>query len=341
MKPMRESSIRERTAVIVQLAALALLPLLAPVAGAQVDLSGNWRPIDSPDQLNQAEGPEPVDYVGIPLNQQGRAMAATADPSAEQSELYRQCTTWQVNYFVEGPFNIQISPIADPLDGNDVIAWHMSGTPDRQPEVIWVNGHAPPPPRSLHTYAGFASGHWEGDTLAVHIIDLKDNWLLRNDAPESNQATVDMFLNREADRLTMLFIVRDPVYLAAPYPRARTFQLTDGSPSYSIPTANDCMPAEVIPGLSDGYHAARYLPGKNPDLHFMDRYHIPPDVALGGAEQIYPAFQKELDRNYTIPGGYCQADCCAAQAIRGTQCPEPPKAAVPHRSRYANKLAAP
>ena len=312
-------------------AGLTLL-LCASVASAQVDLSGDWRPIDSPDQLDQAEGPAPVSYVGIPLNQQGREMAATADPSAEQDELYRQCTTWQVNYFVEGPFNIQIRPIVDSFDGNDVLAWHLSGTPDRQPEVIWVNGHPPPSPLSLHTYAGFASGHWEGDTLAVHIVDLKDNWLLRNDAPESNQATVDMFLNRQGDLLTMLFIVRDPVYLGAPYARARTFELFPGSPTYSIPTGNDCMPAEVISGLSDGYHAARYLPGKNPDVDEMQRYHIPTSVALGGVQEIYPQFQKVLDKQYSIPGGYCQRDCCAAQAIRGTQCPAPPKAGAPGRA---------
>ncbi|HTT04393.1 MAG TPA: hypothetical protein VMF64_03825 [Steroidobacteraceae bacterium] len=305
------------------LAAITGFALLtfASSALAQVDLSGNWRPIDSPDQLNQAEGPAPVSYVGIPLNQQGRQMAATADPSAEQEELYRQCVTWQVNYFVEGPFNIQISPVGDPLDSNDVQAWTLSGTPDRQREVIWVNGHPQPPPTALHTYAGFASGHWDGDTLSVHITHLKDNWLLRNDAPESNQATVDMFLNREADLLTMLFIVHDPVYLGAPYPRARTFRLVAGSPTYSIPSANDCMPAEVIEGLSDGYHAARYLPGKNPDLHYMGRYNIAPDVALGATQEIYPAFQKVLDKQYTIPQGYCQADCCAAEGLRGTQCP--------------------
>ncbi|HTW73865.1 MAG TPA: hypothetical protein VMD56_02965 [Steroidobacteraceae bacterium] len=313
------------------LSSLSLL-LFASIASAQVDLSGNWRPIDSPDQLDQAEGPAPVDYVGIPLNDQGRAMTATADPSAEQDELYRECTTWQVNYFVEGPFNIQISPIGTAFDSNDVQAWQMSGTPDRQPELIWVNGHPPPPPLTLHTYAGFASGHWEGDTLAVHIIDMKDNWMLRNDAPESNQATVDMFLNRQGELLTMLFVIRDPVYLGAPYPRARAFQLVPGSPSYSIPSGNDCMPAEVISDFSDGYHAARFLPGKNPDVDEMQRYHIPTSVALGGVQEIYPQFQKVLDKQYSIPGGYCQRDCCAAQAIRGTQCPAPPKAGAPGRA---------
>ncbi|MGH8142349.1 MAG: hypothetical protein ACREU2_07525 [Steroidobacteraceae bacterium] len=250
-------------------------------------------------------------------------MAATSDPSDEAQELNRECATWQVNYFVEGPFPVEIRPIVDPQNGSNVLAWHLSGTPDRQPEVIWVNGHPAPSPLALHTYSGFASGRWEGDTLAVHITHLKDNWLLRNDAPESEQATDDMFLNREGDLLTLLFIVRDPVYLGAPYARARTFRLTDGSPTFNIPTLNQCMPAEIVSGLSDGYHAARFLPGKNPDLGFMQRYDIPRSVALGGTQEIYPAFQQVLDKHYTIPPGYCQRDCCAAQGIRGTQCPAP------------------
>ena len=85
-----------------------------------------------------------------------------------------------------------------------------------------------------------------------------------------------MFLTREGDLLTMLFIIHDPVYLAAPYARARIFKLNEGSPTYHIPSYNQCMPAEVVQGLSDGYHAARYLPGHNPALGFMERFRIPP-----------------------------------------------------------------
>ncbi len=309
-------------------ACLALL-MYAAAAGAQVDLSGNWAAADSPDRLVNPIGPLPVDYVGIPLNAEGRAMGATADPSDEQQELNRQCQVWLVNYFVEGPFPIAIRPITDPITGG-VIAWHMSGTPDRLPETIWVNGHPPPPLMARHTWTGFASGHWEGDTLAVSIIDLKDGWMTRGDAPESNQETVSMFLNREDDLLTMNFIIHDPVYLGAPYARGRTFRIMDGDPNFNIAPRNDCAPAEIVSGLSDGYHAARFLPGKNPDLNYMmTRYHIPLQVAVGGPEEIYPEFRDVLRKEYTVPPGYCQVDCCSAQAIRGTNCPAPPKAAAP------------
>ena len=138
--------------------------------------------------------------------------------------------------------------------------------------------------------------------------------MLRNAASQSDQATVHMLLSREADMLTMTFIIRDPIYLAAPYARARSFRLSENSPTDVIPTVNDCLPAEVLPGLSDGHHSARYLPGKNPQLGaFVKGYGISAQVALGGAQEMYPDYQKTLRSTYKIPSGYCQVDCGAAR----------------------------
>jgi hypothetical protein len=289
------------------------LLLAAGVARAQVDLSGNWQP-NQPIVQETGNGPPPGDFLGVPLSTAGRAMAATADSSDESEEVNRQCQVWLVDYYIDGPFGLEIRPISDPLDGNNIQGWHIEGTADRPPLTIWVDGRAAPSPLAVHTWAGFGTGVWRGDTLDVSITHLKDGWMLRNAASQSDRATVHMFLTREADLLEMTFIVRDPVYLAAPYARARSFRLSEVSPTDIIPTVNDCLPAEVVPGLSDGTHAARYLPGQNPNFApLLKEYGMPTQVVLGGPQEMYPEYQKALRTQYKKPSGYCRVDCGAAR----------------------------
>ncbi len=291
----------------------AALLWVAATASAQVDLSGNWQP-NQPIIQETGNGPPPGDFLGVPLNAAGRAMAATADSSDESEEVNRQCQVWLADYYVDGPFGLEIRPVSDPLDGNNVLGWHIEGTADRPPLTIWVDGRAPPSPLALHTWAGFASGVWRGDTLDVSITHLKDGWMLRNAASQSDRATVRMFLTREGELLEMTFIIRDPIYLAAPYARARSFRLSEVSPTDIITTVNDCLPAEVVPGLSDGTHAARYLPGQNPNFTpLMKDYGMPTQVVLGGPQEMYPEYQKVLRKQYRKPSGYCQHDCGAAR----------------------------
>jgi hypothetical protein len=150
--------------------------------------------------------------------------------------------------------------------------------------------------------------------------------MTHNFAPESDQASVDMFLSRQNDLLVVTYIIHDPVYLAAPYITADTYKLSEASPSYSIGTVNDCLPAETLPGINDGEKAAPAMaPGQNPALDFMmNHYGIPLQVSLGGPEQMYPEFQKTLSKLYRAPKGYCVQYCCFAQgAFRGDQCPAP------------------
>lgn len=323
---------RRRIATVVVLISFAC----SGAASAQIDLSGNWQPAQAFVRLI-AHGPGPGDFMGIPLNADGRAMAKTADFANTLEELNRQCQLWMVSYLVDGPFGLQIRPIGDPHDLNHVVAWYINGTTDRAPMTIWVDGHEPPSPLSLHTWAGFATGQWRGDTLAVSITHLKDGWLARNGAPMSNQATATMFLSRTGDTLTETLIVHDPEYLSAPYPQAATFRLSEVSPTFVIGTENDCLPDEIISGLSDGDHAASYLPWQrdNPSLAFMmQNYGIRPQVALGGEQEMYPEFRKVLRKEYEIPPGYCSIDggCCSVAGPMGDQCPAPSRAAAPGAS---------
>jgi hypothetical protein len=47
-----------------------------------------------------------------------------------------------------------------------------------------------------------------------------------------------------------------------------------------------------------------YLPGENPFVHeYADKYHIPVEAALGGAETMYPEYRLKLKKLMAAPAG--------------------------------------
>ena len=55
-------------------AALAVMVIAMP-ASAQVDLSGDWIALQHEDWQERGPGPEVVDYLGMPINDEARARA--------------------------------------------------------------------------------------------------------------------------------------------------------------------------------------------------------------------------------------------------------------------------
>ena len=49
--------------------------LVSVPAMAQFDLTGKWASRSSQDAMERGPGPDPVDYLGLPLNDEGRARA--------------------------------------------------------------------------------------------------------------------------------------------------------------------------------------------------------------------------------------------------------------------------
>jgi hypothetical protein len=308
---------------VIGLAAASLLALLlaAGPAAAQIDLSGNWALQNQQDFQDSHVGNFPADFLGVPVNEEGRAGGLAWDGSILE-ELHRQCEPWGLQYLVQygGPparavpgggaaSGFRIYASNDPVTGK-VDAWHLSGSSDRNPITIWVDGRAPPPPLALHTFGGFTTGSWRGDTLVGTTTHLKDGFLTRNGVPISNRATITLFLSRHRDVLTITLIVHDPVYLSAPFPMTQTYKLNPAATT-DIPTMT-CDPAETVPVLSDGYHSVRMLPGTTTVTYMQEHYHIPPAAALGGAETMYPEFRKKILSQYTIPEKYCDQYCCGA-----------------------------
>ncbi|HTW75230.1 MAG TPA: hypothetical protein VMD56_09975 [Steroidobacteraceae bacterium] len=285
------------------LAALMTLAALvyADAARAQFDLSGNWVGESSEDPLEHTAGGYPDMFAGIPVNENGRQAGLTA-PGDVMQELNRQCEPWPAHYLLIGPWGGRFAALRDAA--GQVIAWTLSSPAyDRLPMTIWMDGRSPPPALSLHTYAGYSVGRWEGDTLVISTSLLKDGYLLDNGMPSSNRETDTFFLTRYGDEMTIMLVVNDPVYLEAPFVSARTMKLVGGLSDVNDPILY-CMPAETIEGFTDGYHSAIQLPPKEAAqrTYLQGIYRLPPVATDGGARTMYPQFAKQLV-------GYKPPDC--------------------------------
>ncbi len=296
--------------------ATAVAMLYTVPAPAQIDLSGNWATILQQDfrLINLS----PADFLGVPLTADARA-AALSYSEESLDELGRQCQPQTVLLLWLNPFGLRIWPTTDPA-GGEVVAWHLT-SPLRSagsiaPMTIWVDGRRAPSAQALHTGSGFTTGQWEGDTLVSSTTHIIDSLLTINGAPNSDQATMTSFISRYDELLVTSAVIRDPVYLAAPYAVAQSYQLSARGNSDTPPY--HCAPEEVIAGVSDGAHTMAYPLQGNPLRDYMrQQYHIPPDAALGGPQTMYPEFRRQLQGKYTPPSQYCIRYCCGAANIFG------------------------
>src|SRR5437667_6356859 len=95
-----------------------LFMILSRTLFAQVELAGSWAARNT--EFLAGDG-FPVDYTGMPLNDEGRTKALSYSES-QLAMTERQCQGWPAFYMVQGPFGLNISRETDPIKGN-VISW--------------------------------------------------------------------------------------------------------------------------------------------------------------------------------------------------------------------------
>lgn len=279
--------------------------IMATPAFAQIDLSGTWATLNHEDWMERWPGPDVGDLTGLPLNNDGRARALSYSPS-QLSLPERQCLYYGPSYTVIGPFGMKLWSEADPVTGR-IVAWHMSGAVDKSPRTIWMDGRPHPSEHTRHTFPGFSTGEWQGNTLVVTTTHMKATPLRRNGVPLSDQATMTEYFVRHDDILTLTAVIEDPAYLADAHIISRSYEF---DPAVQIGVyPNPCVPGIEAPGLGPG-SVPHYPPGANPFVGEMSRrYGLPLDATLGGAETIYPEYRKKLQSQYARPAS-CGRYCC-------------------------------
>ena len=145
--------------------------LVSVPAFAQFDLTGKWASRSSQDAMERGPGPDPVDYLGLPLNDEGRARALSYNYSM-LSLPDGQCGYHTPFYIVLGPFGLHIWNEFDPVTGR-LVAWKIGAWVDRDVTTIWMDGRPHPSPNAPRTYGGFTTGRWEGDTLVTTTTHMK------------------------------------------------------------------------------------------------------------------------------------------------------------------------
>ena len=285
---------------------LVTIALLAPGATllAQVDFTGAW---DHPgifgqeDFNDRGQGPEIGDYLGLPLNEAGVRKAETYSGSW-LSVPEHQCTPHPAAYQMWGPNTLVVNSRFDPVR-RVAEAIRLDGTfgMDR---TVWMDGRPHPPPEALHTFEGFSTGHWEGDSLVVETSHMKAGWLRRNGTPTSERATMLEYFTRFDDYLLVTTIVDDPVYFTEPFIRTTEYlPAVRPDPVLGDPfTRNDgpifykCFPAEET--TAGRYYVPHYLPGENELLdEFAEKYAVPRWAMAAGAASMYPEFAARLEPN--------------------------------------------
>lgn len=286
---------------------LLTILLLAPGSTvlAQVDFTGAW---DHPgifgqeDFNDRGQGPEIGDYLGLPLNEAGMRKAESYSGSW-LSVPEHQCTPHPAAYQMWGPNTLVVNSQFDPVR-RLAEAIRLDGTfgMDR---VVWMDGRPHPPAEALHTFEGFSTGHWEGDSLVVETTHMKAGWLRRNGTPTSERARMLEYFTRFDDYLLVTTIVDDPVYFAEPFIRTTEYLPAERpDPVLGDPfTRNDgpifykCFPAEET--TAGRYYVPHYRPGDNTLLdEFSEKYSVPRWAMAVGAATMYPEFAARLE-----PGG--------------------------------------
>ncbi|MBI4265237.1 MAG: hypothetical protein HY657_12745 [Acidobacteria bacterium] len=263
--------------------AVLCVALAAGPAFAQVDLSGEWTVVPKEDNIANTEL---GDWVGIPLNDAGRARSAAWD-AAIQSLPQWQCRPHGSAYISRGPSALKIWKEVDPVS-RETTAWHLEWlrSVDRP---VYMDGRPHPSPLAPHTWAGFSTGEWVGDMLKISVTHLKEEYLRRNGIWHSDQVELTQYLIRRGNILTYIVIVYDPVYLTEPLIRSTEYRLNLGQqiPPYPCTVVQEVdRPTDEVP---------HYLPGTNPWItDFAAEYKIPFEVITAGAASMYPEIRERI-----------------------------------------------
>jgi len=238
-------------------------------------------------------GPVAADFTAIPLNEAGRARGLAHDDSLWEVPEH-QCQPHHMAYAYWGVGSPTITAVLN--EAREIVAYHVEGTYRGLPHEIWMDGRPHPPEYARHTWAGFTTGEWRGNTLVTRTTHLKKGWVRRNGAPTSDQAELLMYYTRHDDILTITFFVNDPLYYTEPYIKSTDYRLARRVPTAAFGEDNfqTCYGHTTVV-FSDEHPVPHWLPGTNPSTADQaKKWHVPLEATSGIAEAAYPEFMEKI-----------------------------------------------
>jgi len=252
------------------------------------DIAGEWR-LDNNEQDTTAQPPL-GDYLGIPFNDAGRMRSDTTAESIWGTPEY-QCRPHSAPHQWRGLGGARILKEQDPLTRSvSVYHFQFMRSLDRP---VFMDGRPHPPAYAPHTWSGFSTGEWVGNTLKITTTHLKDGYLKRGGPQTSDMLTMTEFITRHDEILTIVTVVDDPIYMDEPYVESTTYTY-DTTSTVATETCNASSFAEN--GGTDRHWVPHFLPGQNTALTewLKTADWIPVEPTRGGVKTIYPEYRAAL-----------------------------------------------
>ena len=242
---------------------LAIIPLFAtavlaasPLAGAQetptargtspVDLTGYWTAVVTEDWRWRMVTPPKGDYASLPLNDEGRRVADTWDPSQGGNS----CKAY-------GAAGVMRMPLRVHITWEDDNTLHIDTDHGMQTRVL-LFGAEPAPASADHAPQGYSRASWGGTdagfdrpqwreedsstTLKVTTTHLSPGYLRTNGVPYGDETLLTEFFDRYAaygeEWFTVTTIVYDPRHLTQEFITSSSFKRLPDSSSWN-PTPCD------------------------------------------------------------------------------------------------------
>ena len=290
---------------------LAAALLVNVVVSAQIrsgmtppDISGVWQRItDEKDSVGQ---PPLGDYTGIAFNEAGRLRAETTPESIWGTPEY-QCRPHSAPHQWRGVGGVHILQEQDSFT-RDVKVYHLQfmRSLDRP---IFMDGRPHPPAYAPHSWSGFSTGEWVGNTLKVTTTHLKEGYLRRGGPQTTDVYAMTEYITRHDDTLTVVTFIDDPIYLDEPYIHSTTYTF---DPTYRVSTEICNGPAVAENGGTDRHFVPHFLPGTNTDMltewivkgdprsQVGPENWVPLAAARGGVKTIYPEYRLTLNGKVSV-----------------------------------------
>ena len=271
---------------------------------APPDIAAEWR-LDTNERDLTSQAPL-GDYTGIPFNEAGRLRSDTTPESIWGTPEY-QCRPHSAPHQWRGLGGARILKEQDPLT-RDVNVYHIQfmRSLDRP---VFMDGRPHPPAYAPHSWTGFSTGEWIGNTLKITTTHLKDGYLRRGGPQTSDMYAMTEFLTRHDDILTIVTVIDDPLYEDQPYIHSTTYTF---DPTFRLNTETCNGPAVAENGGSDRHFVPHFLPGTNAEAReewitaggliaggaraAVDAQDwVPLAAARGGVKTLYPEYRSTLD----------------------------------------------
>jgi hypothetical protein len=183
-----------------------LVPVKPPSPDPQ-NISGVWYRLGAANPV--VDSPVPANEKGLALENQRVAMDKAGTPIASPGT---QCQPEGLPIAIFTPYPFQI--IQTPGRITIIQEGH------RSIRRIWMDRKLPANPESVPvSFMGYSVGHWEGDTLVVETIRMREGWAHQIGWPFSPKAKVTEHFRKidKGMRLAITASLDDPTYYTKPW----------------------------------------------------------------------------------------------------------------------------